>query len=92
VTVFAASPKGARLTSDIQDVMHYIIVRRGDFQLYDRLYNAFGERVPVLWDQRRRVAPHANGDDARTPHEDRRHAPPPSWVALGFVVVDRPND
>ena len=43
MTSFAtASSKGARLTSDIQDVMHYIIVRRGDFQLYDRLYNAFG--------------------------------------------------
>ena len=76
----------------MQDVMHYIIVRRGDFQLYDRLYNLFGERVPVLWDQRRKSAPHANGNGARTPHEERRHAPPPSWVALGFVVVDRPND
>jgi hypothetical protein len=69
--------------------MHYIIVRRGDFQLYDRLYNAFGDRVPVLWDQRRRITPQ---DDARTPHEERRHAPPPSWVALGFVVVDRRDD
>jgi hypothetical protein len=75
----------------MQDVMHYIIVRRGDFQLYDRLYNAFGARVPVLWDQRRK-APHTNGNGASTPHEERRHAPPPSWVALGFVVVDRPND
>jgi hypothetical protein len=76
----------------MQDVMHYIIVRRGDFQLYDRLYAAFGQRVPVLWDQRRRIASGVNGDDARKPHEERRHTPPPSWVALGFVVVDRPND
>ena len=83
---------GARLTSDMQDVMHYIIVRRGDFQLYDKLYNAFGERVPVLWDQRGRIAPRVQGDDAGTRHEERRQAPPPSWVALGFVVVDRPNE
>jgi hypothetical protein len=76
----------------MQDVMHYIIVRRGDFQLYDRLYAVFGERVPVLWDQRRKMAPRVNGHDAPSLHEERRHAPPPSWVALGFVVVDRPNE
>jgi hypothetical protein len=76
----------------MQDVMHYIIVRRGDFQLYDRLYEAFGARVPVLWDQRRRIAPHVNGGDALARHEERRLGPPPSWVALGFVVVDRPNE
>jgi hypothetical protein len=73
----------------MQDVMHYIIVRRGDFQLYDRLYAAFGERVPVVWDQRRKISP---GDDSRAPHAERRHGAPPSWVSLGFVVVDRPND
>ena len=72
--------------------MHYIIVRRGDFQLYDRLYDLFGARVPVLWDQRRKIAPVVNGEDARPRHEERRHAAPPSWVALGFVVVDRPNE
>ena len=69
--------------------MHYIIVRRGDFQLYDRLYAAFGERVPVVWDQRRKISA---GDDSRAPHAERRHGAPPSWVSLGFVVVDRPND
>jgi hypothetical protein len=68
-----------------------IIVRRGDFQQYDRLYKAFGERVPVLWDRRRTVPP-GKGDDAGTPHEERRQTPPLSWVALGFVVVDRPNE
>jgi hypothetical protein len=67
-----------------------IFVRRGDFQQYDRLHQAFGERVPVLWDRRRRTAPPVEGDDAQ--RGERRQAPPLSWVALGFVVVDRPNE
>jgi hypothetical protein len=68
-----------------------IFVRRGDFQWYDRLHQAFGERVPVLWDRRRRTAPPVKSDDAGTQAAERRQAPPLSWVALGFVVVDRPN-
>jgi len=72
--------------------MHYIIVRRGDFQQYDRLYRAFGERVPVLWDPRRRKAPSVNANEAGGRQKERRQTPPPSWVALGFVVVDRPNE
>ena len=69
-----------------------IFVRRGDFQQYDRLHQAFGERVPVLWDRRRRNARPVDGDDAGTQGEERRQAPPLSWVALGFVVVNRPNE
>ena len=43
-----------------------IFVRRGDFRQYDRLHQAFGERVPVLWDRRRRSASPVEGDDAGT--------------------------
>ncbi len=68
-----------------------IFVRCGDFQQYDRLHQAFGERVPVLWDRRRRARP-IEGDDAATQRGERRQAPPLSWVSLGFVVVDRPNE
>jgi hypothetical protein len=69
-------------------LMTYIIVRRGDYQLYDRLYGAFGSVAAVVWDQRR-TRP-TDADVASTPPEDRRHEPPVSWMALGFVVVDRP--
>jgi hypothetical protein len=68
--------------------MHCIIVRRGDYQQYDQLYRAFGDRLPVLWDRRR---PDGHGDSATKREPERRQAPPISWVALGFVVVDRPN-
>jgi hypothetical protein len=65
-----------------------IVVRRGDYQQYDRLYRAFGDRVPVVWDRRRTASP-VSSVGAR--QLERRHAPPASWVALGFVVVDRPT-
>jgi hypothetical protein len=67
--------------------MHYMIVRRGDFQMYDLLYKTFSARVPVIWDRRQRTAPpdeFAPGDNER-----RTDKPPASWIALGFVVVDR---
>ena len=70
--------------------MQSIIVRRSDYEQYDRLYRAFGDRVPVVWDRRRcasRSAPTDHG--AHAPREDRRHGLPPSWRALGFAVVDR---
>ena len=69
-----------------------IIVRRGDFQQYNRLHQAFGERVPVVWDRRRRTAPSAKGDHTATQRDERRQPPPLSWVALGFVVVNRPTE
>lgn len=67
-----------------------IIVRRGDFQMYDRLHETFGERAPVVWDRRRAADTPRNGNGTSPAHEDRRDDPPPSWVGLGFVVVDRP--
>ena len=61
-----------------------IIVRQGQgaSQDYDRLYEAFGHLVPVIWDRRRAsdTAPSAS-------YPNRRQTPPPSWTELGFVVV-----
>ena len=71
--------------------MHCIVVRRGDYEQYDWLYRAFGDRLPVVWDRRMTKRPAQAGIDADAPREDRRLAPPASWVALGFVVVDRPH-
>ena len=68
-----------------------IYVRRGDFQQYERLHQAFSRSVPVLWDRRRRSAPLVEDDDGAQ-RAERRRAPPVSWVALGFVVVDRPYE
>jgi len=69
--------------------MLFIVVRRGDFDQYDRLYRAFGDRLPVVWDRRRNTRLPANGGDTGPQREERRQAPPTSWVGLGFVVVDR---
>ena len=67
--------------------MHCIIVKRGKDQEYEALYKIFGSRVPVVWDRRRVDRPiPATGDAGPT---ERRQSNPPSWVALGFVVVDR---
>ncbi len=67
--------------------MTCLIVRQGQgaSQIYDRLYKAFGDQVPVIWDQRRAsdTAPSANDPD-------RREQPPLSWAMFGFVVVDPP--
>lgn len=71
--------------------MTYIIVRRGEHQLYDRLYRALGSIAPVVWDQRGRLrSPQDGAVETEAPREERRRTPPVSWVALGFVVVDRP--
>ena len=67
--------------------LHLRAARR--LQQYERLHQAFSERVPVLWDRRRRSVP-VKDDDTGTQRADRRQAPPVSWVALGFVVVNRP--
>ena len=72
--------------------MHCIIVRRGDFQTYDSLYQAFGSRLPVIWDRRERKSPRPPADQPSPESTERRTASPPaSWTALGFVVVDRPD-
>ena len=65
--------------------MTCIIIRRGAYEEFDRLYNAFGHQMPILWDRR------AQADTAPSAyHPDRREPPSPSWTALGFVVVDLP--
>lgn len=71
--------------------MHCIIVRRGDYQQYEVLYKAFGARVPVVWDRRRGERRDLNrpSEAAAPPTPERRSTTPPSWRALGFVVVDR---
>jgi hypothetical protein len=71
--------------------MYCLIVRRGDYEGYDRLYKAFGQLLPVIWERRRgerRKAAQSVGIEERRRGE-RRGSPPPSWTALGFVVVNR---
>ena len=72
--------------------MTCILVRPGAFMEYDRLNEAFGHRVPVVWDRRRaRNRPLGHADTAPSArHPNRRQKPPLTWTALGFVVVDRP--
>ena len=68
---------------------HCIVVKRGDFQRFDVLHRTFSSRIPVIWDRRRQehhVNPAPSKSDGQT---DRRHPSPPSWVALGFVVIER---
>ncbi len=70
--------------------MTCIIVRQGAFQNYEHLQAAFGHWVPVILD-RRRNGPLDHADTAPSASiPNRRRKPPPSWTALGFVVVDRP--
>ena len=72
--------------------MHCIIVRRGDFQTYDSLYKIFGSRLPVIWDRRERTPTRRPAEPPSPETTERRATPPPaSWVALNFVVVDRPD-
>ena len=65
-----------------------IIVRRGENDWYDRVYRAFGDRVPVVWDRRRKASGVTVSADA-APLAERRQASPTSWALLGFVVVNR---
>jgi hypothetical protein len=68
--------------------MYCIVVRRGDYRQYDVLYRAFGERVPVIWDRRRRADPDPDPAPSGDKNEaNRRNGIPASWVALGFVVA-----
>jgi hypothetical protein len=72
--------------------MYCIVVKRADFQGYDILHRAFGQKVSVIWERRhgarrQHVEPSQNGERRRA---ERRGPPPASWTALGFVVV--PSD
>jgi len=60
-----------------------IYVRRGDFQQYDRLHQAFSRSVPVLWDRRRHSLPSV------TQRAERRQTPPVSWVQQNRADVPR---
>jgi hypothetical protein len=73
--------------ADTSFVMYCIVVRRGEFQVYDKLHQTFGQRIPVVWDRRGR----AKLTDRDRERPERRGDPPTSWTALGFVVVDRPD-
>jgi len=68
-----------------------ILVKQGNFERYELLYKAFGQRVSVMWDhrrnQRRRNADGPSADERR--NAERRGPPLASWRGLGFVVVDR---
>ena len=62
----------------------------GDYQQYDVLYKTFGARVLVIWNRRRCERRDLNRPDMGVQLKpERRSATPPSWQALGFVVVDR---
>ena len=77
----------------IPKTVPYIIVRQGAVPEYERLFKAFSDRVPVVWDRRlAQKRPAADSDTASARPQNRRGTPPPSWTALGFVVVDRPAD
>jgi hypothetical protein len=70
--------------------MYCIVVKRGSFQSYDLLHQAFGQKVPIVWDRRLRNRRASLG----TPRPDRRRkqrrgGDPASWTGLDFVVVQR---
>ncbi len=70
--------------------MYSVIVKRGDFERYDLLYKTFGSRVPILWDRRRHERRKSDSPPETSNRRKgaRRGVPPPSWLALGFVVID----
>ena len=68
-----------------------IVVKLGAFQSYDALHQAFGQKLPVIWD-RRRVERRRTQRPLDVPNRrrvSRRGPHPVSWIALGFVVVER---
>jgi hypothetical protein len=70
--------------------MTCIVVKRGEFAHYDRLSQAFGDRLPVVWDRRRAGRTGEAHGHAPGPF-DRRSSPPASWDALGFIVAHSPS-
>jgi hypothetical protein len=72
--------------------MYWIVVKRGEHQRYDLLHKAFGQTTPVVWDRRVRERRRTSAVIPFTVERrqiERRGAVPASWVALGFVVVQR---
>lgn len=71
--------------------MFCIVVKRGQFQRQEGLHKLFYALTPVVWD--RRVRERRQADEAfvgrNRRYSERRGAPPASWQALNFVVVDR---
>jgi hypothetical protein len=69
--------------------LYCIYVKRGDFQRFDLIHQAFSDKLPVMWerrhaDRRRAAQPLDRGERRRG---ERRGPPPTSWTALGFVVA-----
>jgi hypothetical protein len=64
-----------------------IVVKRGEYDRYDLLHRAFGDRLPVVWD-RRRVTRLRLDDALRWPRvAERRSSRSADWEDLGFVVT-----
>jgi hypothetical protein len=77
-------------------VMCRIYVKRNEFQRFDTLYHAFRTSIPgadVVWDRRVRERRTRNAAVSAVDRRwsERRTAPPESWSALGFVVMQSPS-
>src|SRR4029453_121362 len=82
---------GVRDVSVVVARMHYIVVRRADFQGYDTLHKAFGQKVPVIWERRhtdRRQNANSTCEQARR-YIRRRGAPPARGRGPGWLPVER---
>ena len=73
-----------------------IYVKRNEYQRFDTLYHAFRTSIPgadVVWDRRVRERRSHKAPASVVDHRwsERRNAPPESWNALGFVVMQEPG-
>jgi hypothetical protein len=70
-----------------------MIVRRGALRRYDKLKQATADLpVQLTWDRRlseRRSS--AGSQEQERRRHDRRQAPPFTWTAADFVVIERPG-
>src|SRR5262249_37906333 len=73
-----------------------IIVRRGQFALFELLVRTFADdpHVQVVWDrrlaERRRDAVQMDGDERR--RLDRRRRAPSQWNDLNYMIAERPGE